>query len=206
MFSCFGSGERSNHAVTAARSLSHEATLEIKETEEFLASQMSKLSVEERDEAIHDMHCVGEDLEETPEMVEKSLAELDNAIKHEKNATYEMAKVQNRAYVEDSSFRLKFLRANMHDVNRAVRQMVSFLEQKAIYFGIEKVAQEITLNDLTNEDIKFMRSGLFHIQQGRDRSGRVVLYLSNSCAGYCTPDNLVRPHRAFFVLFYDGLN
>ncbi|CAJ1956529.1 unnamed protein product [Cylindrotheca closterium] len=201
LFSCFGCGEGSNHRVpiTPDRFVNHAASPEI---EDLLANKMSKLSVKERDEATHDLHCVGEDLMETPEMVEKSLAEFDNAIKREKNATYEIAKGQNRAYAEDRFFRLKFLRANMLDVNRSVKMMLRFLEQKALHFGIEKVARDITVDDLTDEDKKFMRLGLFHIQEGRDRSGRIVFYLSNSCTGSCTPETL---NRLFYHVVFNIL-
>ncbi|CAJ1956527.1 unnamed protein product [Cylindrotheca closterium] len=201
IFSCFGCGEEPKHHVvtTSARPSSHETTPEI---EEFLASQMSKLSVEERDEATHDIHCVGEDILETPEMVETSLAEFDNAIKREKNETYEIAMAQNRAYVEDASFRLKFVRANMHDVNRSVNMMLRFLEQKALHFGIEKVARDITIDDLTDEDKKFMQLGLFHIQEGRDRSGRIVFYYFNRYVGSLNPATV---NRIFYYVVFNIL-
>lgn len=195
--SCPDCGEQQTYQVPAASpgAPTYDPTLEIQATKEFLAFQMTQLSYEERNEAIYDLHCVGGELVETPDMVDKLLAEFDYAIKHQKNETYQLAVAQNRSYVEDPAFRLKFLRANMHDVSRAVRQMVSFLEQKAVHFGIEKVAQHITIDDLTNEEREFMQSsGSFRISEGRDRSGRVVVYLTNPSVGqdHCTPETLVR--------------
>ena len=38
---------------------------EMKETEDLLASEMNKLSVQERSKALDDLHCVGEELKET---------------------------------------------------------------------------------------------------------------------------------------------
>ena len=48
----------------------------MKETEEFLAAELKKLSVQERAKALDDVHCVGEELQQTPEMLQQSLAEF----------------------------------------------------------------------------------------------------------------------------------
>mmetsp|Transcript_24913 Transcript_24913/g.61281 ORF Transcript_24913/g.61281 Transcript_24913/m.61281 type:complete len:166 (-) Transcript_24913:825-1322(-) len=147
--------------------------------EGFLASEMNKLSVQERSNALDDVHCVGDELEETPEMIEEALAEFDEVLQREMNSIYKMAVKQNREYVEDPEFRLKFLRANLHDAGKSVRQMLDFLRYKATYFGNEKVARDITLDDLNEEDKKLLLSGLQHIQEGRDRMGRFILYFFN---------------------------
>lgn len=150
----------------------------IKETEDFLAAEMNKLSVQERQKALDDVHCVGEELQETPEMVEKLLADFDDVVQATPNPTYQMAFNQNRSYVEDPSFRLRFLRAYLNeDIGRSVLQMMDFLEQKAKYFGNEKVAQEITLGDLSAAEKELMISSLFHIQASTDRNGRTIFYL-----------------------------
>ena len=141
---------------------------EMKQTEDILASEMNRLSMEDRKRAFDDVHCVGEELNETPEMVQKSLADFDQAVRTSRNPMYKVALNQNRAYVEDPSFRLAFLRANFHDVDKSVRQMMNFLENKAKYFGQDKVAREIVLSDLTEEDIALMLSGFIHIQEGTD--------------------------------------
>lgn len=160
-------------------------------TEDFLASEMQRLSVMERSKALDDLHCVGEDLKETPEMAKESLAQFDQVVQDEKNPYYEMAAAQNRAYVEDPTFRLKFLRANLHNVHRSVRQMYNFLRYKGTYFGNDKIARDITLDDLDEEDKKLMLSGLFHVQDGRDQTGRVVVYLLNTFLGKCKAENVV---------------
>ncbi|CAJ1963566.1 unnamed protein product [Cylindrotheca closterium] len=166
--------------------------LEMKQTEDLLASEMNRLSVQERAKAFDDLHCVGEELRETPEMIQKSLAEFEEAVQKERNSVYEMAINQNRAYVEDPKFRLKFLRAKLYDIRKSVRQMMSFLEQKAKYFGDDKVAQEIGMSDLTEEDVQLMLSGLFHIQDGRDRKGRVILHMFSKKLGKCKAETFIR--------------
>ena len=168
---------------------------EMKPLEDFLASEMTKLSVQDRSKALDDVHCVGDELDETSEMIEKSLAEFGEVLQRKNNSIYEMAANQNREYVENPVFRLKFLRANLHDVDKSVHQMLDFLRYKAKYFGNEKVARDITLDDLNAEDKKLMLSGLHHIQEGRDRRGRVVLYFFNRYMGVGTIDTHVRLPR-----------
>mmetsp|Transcript_4017 Transcript_4017/g.9277 ORF Transcript_4017/g.9277 Transcript_4017/m.9277 type:complete len:495 (-) Transcript_4017:264-1748(-) len=181
--------------------LQHAATLhgsnnterpEMKQTEDFLASEMNKLSVQERANALDDVHCVGEELKETPEMIEKGLAEFQKAVEEARNPVYEMACQQNRSYMEDPTLRLQFLRANFYDVGASVHQMMNLLECKAKYFGNDAVARDITLDDLNEEDMVMMLSGLCHIQDGRDRSGRVILYVFNRMLGKCRADTLIR--------------
>ena len=151
---------------------------EMKETEDLLAAEMNKLSVQERSRALEDVHCVAEELQETPEMIERALREFDQVVQTvgTNDRIYTIALNQNRSYVEDPSFRLKFLRANTFDVRKSVDHMMSFLSQKALYFGEEKVAQDITVEDMNDEEIAVMRSGFFQILKDRDQSGRVILY------------------------------
>ncbi|CAJ1937920.1 unnamed protein product [Cylindrotheca closterium] len=156
---------------------------EMRQTEDFLASEFSKLSVEERSEALNDIHCVGEELKETPEMLEMLLKQFDQTARQVRNHIYTVAVNQRRAFFEDSSFQLRFLRCNMYDVHQSVRQMVKFLENKAAYFGKDKISREITIQDLKDEAKELLLSGLYHIQEGRDQSGRVVLYLLNDKFG-----------------------
>jgi hypothetical protein len=152
---------------------------EMKGTEDFLAAEMKKLSIQEISKALDDVHCVGDGLRENPEMVVRSLLAFTEEVKAERTPIYELAASQNRAYVEDETFRLKFLRANFYDAKKSVRQMMSFLGYKATYFGRDKVGRDILLTDLNQEDLDLMLSGPFHVQEGRDRSGRAVVYLMN---------------------------
>jgi hypothetical protein len=195
---CFGFGciDRSKDYVHSTRSEYHRTKdfqkREMKGTEDFLAAEMNTLSIQERSKALDDVHCVGEELQEDEGIIQRSLAAFDEEVKAERNPIYELAASQNRAYVEDPAFRLKFLRAKLHDVKQSVRQMMNFLRYKATYFGEDKLARDISLSDLNQDDIDLMLSGLFHVQDGRDRSGRVVIYMFNHMLGRCKAETLVR--------------
>ena len=178
----FGHGSSSSSSSSSFGVSNHGydiAQQEMKSTEDFLASELGKLSVQERSKALDDLHCVGEELKETPELVEQSLRDFDRILNERNDPIYQIALQQNRAYVEDPIFRLRFLRAKSHDAKLAVNQMIGFLSKKEIYFGREALARDITLDDLNEEDMEFLSSGFFHIQEGTDRNGRVVVYMLN---------------------------
>lgn len=169
-----------------------ESSDEMKPIEDFLAAEFSQLSAEEKTKALSDMYCV-EDLNENPGMAQQSLVDFEIRLQNGMFPIYEAAWNQNRAYVEDPLFRLKFLRANMYDVSKSVNQLVNFLGHKATYFGLDKLARDITLHDLNQEDMDLMLSGFYHIQDGEDQSGRVVVYMLNHLLGKCKAETLVRP-------------
>ena len=130
----------------------------MKQTEALLASEMYNLSADERNTALDDVHCVGKELQETPELVQKSLDDFDQAVRRVQSdhPIYEIAKIQNRAYAEDPAFRLKFLRANFYNIDESVSQMMTFLHHKAENFGQDKVAREITLSDMREHEIEML--------------------------------------------------
>ncbi|KAL3932678.1 MAG: hypothetical protein SGBAC_010738 [Bacillariaceae sp.] len=168
-----------------------ESSDEMKPIEDFLAAEFSQLSAEEKTKALSDMYCV-EDLNENPGMAQQSLVDFEIRLQNGMFPIYEAAWNQNRAYVEDPLFRLKFLRANMYDVSKSVNQLVNFLGHKATYFGLDKLARDITLHDLNQEDMDLMLSGFYHIQDGEDQSGRVVVYMLNHLLGKCKAETLIR--------------
>ncbi|CAJ1965405.1 unnamed protein product [Cylindrotheca closterium] len=110
-----------------------------------------------------------------------------------------MATHQNRVCVENPAFRLIFLRANLRDAGESAHQMLDFLQHKAKYFGNEKVARDITLDDLNEGDMALLLSGLLHIQEGRVRRGRVIVYLFSGLHGIGTIQNHIR--ASYYFMF-----
>lgn len=165
---------------------------ELKPTTDLLAAGMSKLSIQEMSKALDDVHCVGEEVTEDIEMVRQLLVDFDDHVNVSRNPMYEIAAKQNRVFVEDEVFRLQFLRAQLYDAKKAVQQMMNFLKHKATYFGEDKLTKDITISDLNEDDLRLFRSGVFNIQQDKDRSGRLVLYVMNHLFAGCTADSMVR--------------
>ncbi|CAJ1970012.1 unnamed protein product [Cylindrotheca closterium] len=179
---------------------------EMKSTEALLSSAINELSMQERSKAMDDLHCVGDEIRETPEMIQKSLAEFDQGVHDGNFPIYNQAASQNRAYVEQPSFRLMFLRANSFDAKKSIQQMLNHVRQKAIYFGVEKIARDISIEDLSSEDIEVLLSGLLHVQGDKDRAGRSILcsfghlmgHWNNPTCGW-TIENVIRAH--YYLMF-----
>eukprot|EP00980_Cylindrotheca_fusiformis_P019693 scaffold6870_cov121-Cylindrotheca_fusiformis.AAC.20 len=171
----------------------------MQQAEDLWAVDMSKLSLEERSKALDDVHCVGETIVETPEMLRKALSEFGEEARRLSNPVYEIALQQNRQYVEGEAFRLKFLRCNLFEIKSSVSQMMKLLQYKAKYFGIDKLARDIVLADLTNEDRDLFQSGFLHVQQSKDRCGRNVLWFFNEFLGRWPKDVMIRTH--YFLNF-----
>jgi len=187
--------------ITSSQMSYAEAQQEMKTSEDFLASEISKLSVQERSKALEDLHCVGEDLTETPELIETSLFEIDLILEERNDPIYEIAKRQNRAYVENPTFRLRFLRANHHDPEKAADQLIDFLSHKERYFGQDKLARDITLNDLNEDEMNLLTSGMWHIQDGTDKSGRMVVFLFHPLPGIHGPSSETLIRVNYFIYF-----
>ena len=156
-----------------------------------LSSELNKLSVQERSRALEDLHCVGNGLEESSEMMKQSLEEFDRILKQRSVPVYEQAAKQNCDYVEDTAFRLMFLRSNQYDVAKAVSQMVNHLELKAKYFGEDKVGRDITVDDLSSEEMELLSSGTLLVLEEKDPTGRAIVCCMGSLMGQWRLEALV---------------
>mmetsp|Transcript_43632 Transcript_43632/g.105231 ORF Transcript_43632/g.105231 Transcript_43632/m.105231 type:complete len:746 (+) Transcript_43632:68-2305(+) len=134
--------------------------------------------------------------DETASIENQCLSDFQREAKQGKYPIYELALQQDRSYVEDPAFCLKFLRANKYDVQISVKQMIDFLRQKAIYFGADTVARDITVEDLSTEELQILLSGQYYIQEtdatAADPNGRVALYCFNTKFGQYTAESQIR--------------
>lgn len=187
-----------HHNIAVTTTILSQAKDELKQTEEYLASEFNKLSFQERAKALEDVHCVAPlgssslaqtDLEplppeeQDPEHLNKLFNEFEDLVQKENNELYNMAALQNPEYLRDPVIRLMFLRANFYNPAAAVKQLMGFLKYKAEYFGKDTLGRDITIDDMNQEDIRMMHSGMFHIQGKKDKSGRVVTVMLNDKFG-----------------------
>ena len=82
---------------------------------------------------------------------------------------------------------------------------MKFLRYKKEYFGEDKLGRDITLEDLTEEDKKVMLSGLVHIQAGRDRMGRVIVYWFHHLVGRYDPEPTVSTSNDGQLVIYPAI-
>ena len=142
-----------------------------------LANEFTHLSVDEREKALHDIHGVTDVAEEDPVVLTDALVKLDMELgKITNKRAYDMAKAQRPEYVRNRRFLLKFLRAENHDAKNAAARIVRSFESKLELFGADKLAKDITINDLDPYERELLRSGNVQILPIKDLSGRTVLW------------------------------
>jgi hypothetical protein len=166
-----------------------------------LAAALNKMSIQEREQVIYDIHGVSDLILETPDLIATSLVQLDrslHAMSISKKTAYESAHTQNPKYVSRSSFRLAFLRAEQFDAGKAAERMSMFFEHKLQLFGADKLARDLTLDDLdTADDMECLRSGIWQQLPLRDRAGRAVVTWNPPLKGSSSPTTRV---SAVFLL------
>jgi hypothetical protein len=90
-------------------------------------------------------------------------------------ATSKNKNTKPNCYLNDSDVRLRFLRAELFDVDLAVDRFVEFLEHCTHIFGDYMCEREMRIKDFTREEETQFRSSRIQYLPFRDRSGRRVL-------------------------------
>jgi hypothetical protein len=99
---------------------------------------------------------------ETPRMIEESLRDFSHHLTHlppEKAVAYRQALSLNSQYVPDRDFRLKFIRADLYNIPRAVERFMAYLDMSFEHFGKDVLLRPILQNDLTKGECEVMRKG-----------------------------------------------
>ena len=179
--------------------------LNSRETDAFFASELNKLSMEERDEVLLDLHGVSDVIDEDPGLVATSIHRLLNEldyIPNEEKRAYLQALEQNEQYVRDEKFLLMFLRADRFNIPAAASRVVAFYETKSELFGRDKLGRDILISDLTADDIACLESGYAQILSGRDRAGRAILTLMPMIRNYKVIENKVSAIHYIIMIVY----
>jgi hypothetical protein len=165
----------------------------------YIAKALTQLSMQERDEVYHQLHGVDDVIEETPEFVSQKLRAFDTElikvhVRHKKGEAIQMAQSMDQDYVSDPGLRLKFLRADSFNVEKAVDRMVRFFDIKLYLFGKDKLCLDITMKELSPADRASLKAGFMQLLPVRDRAGRAIFMLLPSFQTYEEPENMVRFH------------
>jgi hypothetical protein len=148
--------------------------------DEYLASEMSRLSVEERERRLFELHGLRVVNRDRPS-VEKALAQLDvelQKITHRRQP-FEQAKYHHASYVNDRNFRLMFLRCSeSFDSKSAAQKIISHFDVKQSLFGNgEILGRDVLLSDLSADDIATLEAGMIQILPTKDTSGRTIVII-----------------------------
>lgn len=152
-----------------------------------LAKELNELSIQEREKAYEDVHGVSKEFEETPELIEQSLADFEVEIKKtKKKSAHDKAFFLNSKYARNREFRVMFLRADNFDVKKAAKRIILHFESKLELFGANKLVKDITLDDLDEDDMEVLLSGSFQSLPTKDQAGRAVIFISQKYFNYKT--------------------
>ena len=186
-----------------------------------IASALTQLSVQEREQVYDDLHGVGGDNVDFANCedggdgrVTSSLKKLEMELLHlsskQPNCAYQLARSRSTTYVQDRNFQLMFLRADEWDARAAARRMIGFLQQKLQIFGIDMLTKpRITLDDLLEHDDKdgeghehndngstdvmeILESGFVQQLPLKDRSGRVIVLFTPQFSPSARTKSVVR--------------
>ena len=164
-----------------------------KDNDPILARELGKLSPEEREKLYEEIHGIVQIPDEEPEFVDKCLKQMEDEIqKVKKRAMYNKANFLAPTKVKDRDFRLMFLRATSFDPRAAAKRIILHFEYKAILWGENKVAKQITLDDLDEDDLAALAGGSFQLLPGKDMAGRGVGFIARKFSTFKTWQNGVR--------------
>ena len=121
------------------------------DAEALVARSMSASSKTELEQAYYDVHGITDEVVETRALIEDCLATLDTEIQslNDKQA-YLRAEGMNSDYVKNRDFRLMFLRADRFNTKRAALRLIRHFQLKLELFGADKLAVDITQDDLVS--------------------------------------------------------
>ena len=154
-----------------------------------ISDEQKKLSYQERNsinEEIHGVACNAQD--ESPEMVQYALSKLTSELEDlvltdwRNNATgpsslsagflLSRRDFRTDTYVNRPSFRLRFLRSENFDAQKAAIRLMKFLNLVLEVFGAYALSRPIKLSDFKRSELKALQTGWLQVLPFRDRSGR----------------------------------
>ena len=138
---------------------------------------LNRLSIPERTRVFQDLAGSAPLQVEIVSELVTALQEMDACLnKIAEKKAFILALKTKPKYVNDPAFRLMFLRGNEYDPQRAANQIVMHFEEKLLLFGPDKIAKDIQLSDLSEDDYESLSSGGIQIANVKDKGGRAIMY------------------------------
>lgn len=157
--------------------------------ERLLTEDIQRLSLEEHEKIVFDVHGIDGGDQDDPTDLESRLKEMESEIKKiRRKEALERAKYWDENFVQDRSFRLQFLRCDRFHSRLAAQRMVMHFQVKRELFGDGPIlARDILWTDLSLEDKVALESGFFQVLPTRDAAGRTVvamatMHLPDTCS------------------------
>jgi hypothetical protein len=155
-----------------------------KEIDSLIASEMTRLSMEDRERALYDVHGIGENVN------------ADSVLHHDRLMQ------MSPEYVQNPNFRIMFLRAEHFDAKLAAERLVRFFELKKRLFGRDRLVKDITLEDLDEDDMETLETGgVGQVSPLKDMAGRPIVCFLQALRKYKVPENAVRFYIYILYLY-----
>lgn len=122
-------------------------------------------------------------------------------------AVSEAVYTKNHYAIDDDDFRLRFLRVELFDVQKAVNRFLNYLNLVHEFWGEIALEHPIYLKDLlaSKEDREFLKKGYRQILPFRDRSGRKIVmdvgdFMNPDQRELVSPGSLVEEHQTAIAI------
>ena len=150
-----------------------------KSADAILARDLNRMSVDERNLILDDIHGVrGLPMEEqNPALFFEALEKMNIAIENiESKAAYDEARSLDSQYVLwDRHLRIRILRSEEFDAQKAAEKFVKYLKFTHELFGTLALMRPIYFGDLSKDEQNILREGVLQLLPCRDRTGRRIL-------------------------------
>ena len=142
--------------------------------DDLLANELAAMSVLEQDKVMFDLHGLAAEIEETEEMIQTSLDEMEKEIqKIKKKPAFDKAMKWNPKHVQSRDLRIRFLRCEYFNCKNAAKRLVLHFEKKEMLFGDgEVLGRDVKLSDMPAQDQLYVKTGVMQVLPTRDISGR----------------------------------
>jgi hypothetical protein len=161
-----------------------------------LANEMNELTVDERNRVLEEVHGVADMQEETPEFIMTCLDQMDGALSklsYSKRRDWDRATFLKPSLLKDSKFKLMFLRTDNYDGRQAAERLARFFVLKRDLFGEDKLVKNMTLDDLEEEDMTLLGSGVPPMMlPHKDQTGRPIWFCDASKLYFKNTRSVVR--------------
>ena len=141
-----------------------------------IASELTKLSIEDRVKALEEVHGVVENIEEDPVEIKRLIEQVKEELKRLRyKQAYEKAAFLSSTYVNNPEFVLHFLRTDNHNARHAAIRLAEHFKFKLDLFGEHTLVRDILYDDLTADEQLILNSGFVQTLPALDTAGRQIV-------------------------------
>jgi len=154
--------------------------------------ELVQLSMDERTKVFADVGGAQDINTEEPAFLRDCLRELEETLaRMNDKPAFDLARRQSPAYTDNPAFRLMILRADNFEVEKSARRLIRHFETKLELFGSEKLARDITLAALNQDDLEALQAGGIQILPNPDQFQRKILFSRQVTWKYKSRENMV---------------